>query len=95
MQKLQVGYPRVAAVVDMAFYARRLPDGDGPNWIVATPDGGELRVQLSDTVMARTQAEWEELHKRGQPAVIVVEGRLNQRRGEWWIAESTIRIRRS
>ncbi|MGC8486757.1 MAG: hypothetical protein ACP5QO_00860 [Clostridia bacterium] len=94
METLEVGYPRIAAVVDMAFYARRLPEPDGTHWVLGTPDGGRLNVNLSQAAVAQIQAEWEELHKRGQGAVIVIEGRLAIRRGEWWIGESSIRCRR-
>lgn len=94
MEPLQVLHPRIAAVVDMAFYARRLPDPDGTHWVLSTPDAGELHVNLSEAEVARTQAEWDDLRKHAQGAVVVVEGRLAFRRGQWWIAESAIRCRR-
>jgi hypothetical protein len=93
METLQVGSPRIAAVVDMALYSRRLPEADGTHWVLGTPDGGELHVNLSEVAVARTQTEWEQLRQRGKGAVIVVEGRLVFRRKELWIGEAAIHCR--
>jgi hypothetical protein len=93
MEQLQVGIPKMAAVVDMALYGRQLPAPDGVDWVLLTQDGGEVHTRISEQAYRRVAAEWEDLRRRGQSAVVVVEGQLRWTRGQWWLTESQIRCR--